>query len=179
MILPHVAKTDLPAVHAALARRGGSGRQMSALPLYHRLPRHELLRPCNRPLDPRCTGHCDTGRSTAPRARSGPLKIKISGCINACGHHHVGHIGILGLDRGGVETYRITLGGCHRGGSHRPTHRPGFSYEEIVPAIERLLKAYLDLRESEIELFIDAVQRVGHAPFKAALYSTEAHADAA
>ena len=79
----------------------------------------------------------------------GPLKIKISGCINACGHHHVGHIGILGLDRAGVENYQITLGGDgtetaaigERAG-------PGFAYDEIVPAIERLIEAYLDLRES-------------------------------
>ncbi len=79
----------------------------------------------------------------------GQMKIKISGCINACGHHHVGHIGILGLDRAGVENYQITLGGDgtetaaigERAG-------PGFAYDEIVPAIERLVRAYLDLRDA-------------------------------
>ncbi|PRY94071.1 nitrite/sulfite reductase [Donghicola tyrosinivorans] len=111
----------------------------------------------------------------------GELKIKISGCINACGHHHVGHIGILGLDRAGVENYQITLGGDHtenmvvgeRAG-------PGFSYDNIVPAIERLILAYLDLRSSADERFIDAYRRVGPAPFKAALYpEAEAKANAA
>jgi sulfite reductase (NADPH) hemoprotein beta-component len=111
----------------------------------------------------------------------GELKIKISGCINACGHHHVGHIGILGLDRAGVENYQITLGGDHtenmvvgeRAG-------PGFSYDNIVPAIERLILAYLDLRTGADERFIDAYRRVGPAPFKAALYpEAEAKANAA
>ncbi len=101
----------------------------------------------------------------------GPLKIKISGCINACGHHHVGHIGILGLDRAGVENYQITLGGDgtedavigERAG-------PGFAYDEIVPAIERLIYAYLDLRQDPSETFLDAYKRTGIEPFKAALY---------
>ena len=78
----------------------------------------------------------------------GPLKIKISGCINACGHHHVGHIGILGLDRAGVENYQITLGGDGTETANIGTRSgPGFAYDEIVPAVERLIEAYLDLRE--------------------------------
>ena len=101
----------------------------------------------------------------------GELKIKISGCINACGHHHVGHIGILGLDRAGVENYQITLGGDgtetfaigERAG-------PGFSDTEIVPAIERLVQGYLELRESDDETFLQAYRRLGADPFKAALY---------
>jgi sulfite reductase (NADPH) hemoprotein beta-component len=110
----------------------------------------------------------------------GPLKIKISGCINACGHHHVGHIGILGLDRAGVENYQITLGGDgtedavigERAG-------PGFAYDEIVPAIERIVLAYLDLREGPEETFLQAYRRVGLPPFKAALYPGEGNRDAA
>ncbi len=101
----------------------------------------------------------------------GALKIKISGCINACGHHHVGHIGILGLDRAGVENYQITLGGD---GTETATigerAGPGFAYDEIVPAIERLITAYLDHREDPDETFIEAYRRLGMAPFKAALY---------
>ena len=107
----------------------------------------------------------------------GPLKIKISGCINACGHHHLGHIGILGLDRAGVENYQITLGGDaydipaigQRAGA-------GFPAEEVVPAIDRLLRAYLELREDETERFIDAYRRLGPVPFKAALYPETADA---
>ena len=110
----------------------------------------------------------------------GPLKIKISGCINACGHHHVGHIGILGLDRAGVENYQVTLGGDgtetaaigERAG-------PGFAYDEIVPAVERLIEAYLDLRTEPGETFLAAYRRLGPEPFKAALYPAETRSDAA
>ena len=101
----------------------------------------------------------------------GPLKIKISGCINACGHHHVGHIGILGLDRAGVENYQITLGGDGTEDAVIGTRTgPGFAYDQIVPAIERIVQAYLDLRESRNETFLDAYKRVGMEPFKSALY---------
>ncbi len=110
----------------------------------------------------------------------GPLKIKISGCINACGHHHVGHIGILGLDRAGVENYQITLGGD---GTETATvgerAGPGFSADEIVPAIERLIDAYLGIRASGDETFLQTYRRLGLAPFKAALYPEKEAANAA
>jgi sulfite reductase (NADPH) hemoprotein beta-component len=110
----------------------------------------------------------------------GPLKIKISGCINACGHHHVGHIGILGLDRAGVENYQITLGGD---GSENAAigdkTGPGFAYDEIVPAIERIVHAYLEHRADPEETFLQAYRRLGLPPFKAALYGAEGEKDAA
>ncbi len=93
----------------------------------------------------------------------GQLKIKISGCINACGHHHVGHIGILGLDRAGVENYQITLGGD---GTETTTigerAGPGFSADDIVPAIERLVPAYLSPAPGRDETFLQAYRRLGH-----------------
>ena len=101
----------------------------------------------------------------------GEMKIKISGGINACGHHHVGHIGILGLDRAGVENYQVTLGGD---GTETMAvgerAAPGFSNDEIIPAIECLVGAYLDIREDASETFIEAYRRLGPDPFKAALY---------
>lgn len=101
----------------------------------------------------------------------GPMKLKISGCINACGHHHVGHIGILGLDRAGVENYQITLGGDGtQTMSLGERAGPGFSYDDITPAIERLVMAYLDLRASSDETFLETYRRLGLAPFKSALY---------
>ena len=104
----------------------------------------------------------------------GPLKIKISGCINACGHHHVGHIGILGLDRAGVENYQITLGGDGTQDAHIGTRAgPGFSYDQIVPAVERIVHAYLDLRINTEETFLDAYRRLGLTPFKEALYENK------
>ncbi len=109
----------------------------------------------------------------------GELKIKISGCINACGHHHVGHIGILGLDRAGVENYQITLGGDHtETAAIGERAGPGFSADDIVPAIERLVVGYMDLRDNDDETFIQTYRRLGAAPFKDILYPKE-KADAA
>ena len=99
------------------------------------------------------------------------MKLKISGCINGCGHHHVGHIGILGLDRAGVENYQITLGGDEGEAAALGVRAgPGFSTDEIIPAIERLVMAYLQLRKNPQEIFLQTYRRVGLAPFKAALY---------
>ena len=110
----------------------------------------------------------------------GPLKIKISGCINACGHHHVGHIGILGLDRAGVENYQITLGGTGTQDAVIGDRTgPGFAYDQIIPAIERIVKAYLSLREDPSETFLETYRRLGMSPFKEALYDDEAKRDAA
>lgn len=101
----------------------------------------------------------------------GELKIKISGCINACGHHHVGHIGILGLDRAGVENYQITLGGdASENAKIGERIGPGFSYDEIIPAIKRLIDTYLMVRLSPEERFLQTYQRTGIDIFKKALY---------
>ena len=110
----------------------------------------------------------------------GPLKIKISGCINACGHHHVGHIGILGLDRAGVENYQITLGGSGaEDAAVGERAGPGFSADDIVPAIERLVLGYLDLRSDPEETFLQTYRRLGAEPFKAILYPEKAAQNAA
>ena len=104
----------------------------------------------------------------------GPLKIKISGCINACGHHHVGHIGILGLDKAGVENYQITLGGD---GTETATigerTGPGFAAEYLVPAIETIIQTYLELRNEPEETFLSAYRRLGAEPFKNAIYAKD------
>ncbi|GBF27388.1 sulfite reductase [ferredoxin] [bacterium MnTg02] len=101
----------------------------------------------------------------------GDLKIKISGCINACGHHHAGHIGILGLEKRGQEYYQITLGGSgDENAAIGAIVGPGFSYAEVVPAVDKIVDTYMDLRE-EGETFLEAYRRVGAAPFKEALYA--------
>ncbi|AUG53308.1 nitrite/sulfite reductase [Thalassospira marina] len=100
----------------------------------------------------------------------GELKIKISGCINACGHHHVGHIGILGLDKRGKEFYQITLGGdASQDASIGKIAGAGFSEAEVVDAIESLITRYIDIRNVG-ERFIDTYRRVGMDPFKEVLY---------
>jgi sulfite reductase (NADPH) hemoprotein beta-component len=101
----------------------------------------------------------------------GELRIKISGCINACGHHHVGHIGILGVDRKGVENYQILLGGSGaEDASLAEIMGPGFDNEGIVDAVENVIGTYTDLRQTG-ERFLDTYRRVGATPFKERLYA--------
>ncbi len=101
----------------------------------------------------------------------GPLKLKISGCINACGHHHVGHIGILGVDRKNEEFYQITLGGsADENTSIGKIIGQGFSGDEITSAVETVVDTYLDIRNSSEETFLEAYRRVGETPFKERLY---------
>jgi sulfite reductase (NADPH) hemoprotein beta-component len=103
----------------------------------------------------------------------GELKIKISGCINACGHHHVGHIGILGVDKKGEEFYQITLGGsADETAALGEIIGPAFSSDRVVWAIETIIETYLRLRRGSEERFLDAYRRIGPDPFKETLYAT-------
>lgn len=101
----------------------------------------------------------------------GRLHVNMSGCINACGHHHVGHIGILGVDKKGVEYYQVTLGGAaDETAAVGDIVGPAFTEGEIVEAIDKIVQIYLDLREED-EIFIDTYRRVGVQPFKEKLYA--------
>jgi sulfite reductase (NADPH) hemoprotein beta-component len=180
VVLPHVHKSDLWALHAALKTEGlataniGLASDIIACP---GMDYCALATARSIPVAQQIATHF---QALGLEEEIGALKIKISGCINACGHHHVGHIGILGLDRAGVENYQITLGGDHTENMMIGERTgPGFAYDEIVPAIERLLRAYLDLRDDASETFLDAYRRLGAEPFKAALYPAEAARDAA
>jgi len=102
----------------------------------------------------------------------GEIRIKMSGCINACGHHHAGHIGILGVDKKGEELYQITLGGSAADdASVGKIIGPGFPAEEVVPAIEKLLDVYVEQRDGEGERFLDTLRRIGVTPFKERVYA--------
>ncbi len=102
----------------------------------------------------------------------GELTINISGCMNACGHHHVGHIGILGVDKRGKEYYQFTLGGSSdQNASLGDRTGPGFPYDEAVDAVETILNTYINVRD-EGERFLDTYRRVGMPPFKEALYGS-------
>lgn len=101
----------------------------------------------------------------------GELELNISGCMNACGHHHIGHIGILGIDKDGSEWYQVTLGGSQGNNASLGTViGPSFSAEEMPQVIEKLISVYLAQRNGE-ERFIDTVRRLGIAPFKAQVYA--------
>jgi sulfite reductase (NADPH) hemoprotein beta-component len=180
IILPHVQKNHLPQLHAALVSEGLAtanigltsdiiacpGMDFCALATAHSIPVARQI--SNRIQDLKIEHDV------------GPLKIKISGCINACGHHHLGHIGILGLERAGVENYQITLGGDATADTRIGTRTgPGFAADKIVPAIERLILGYLDLRNAADESFIQCYRRIGTAPFKEILYPQEVAKNAA
>lgn len=102
----------------------------------------------------------------------GELDLNISGCINACGHHHVGHIGILGVDKAGEEWYQITIGGDqgHQAAIGKIIG-PSFARAEVPNVVETLIKTYLELRDGDQERFVDVVRRTGLQPFKEAVYA--------
>ena len=107
----------------------------------------------------------------------GPIKIKMSGCMNGCGHHTVGHIGILGVDKKGEEWYQVTLGGsAENDASLGDRTGPSFSREDIGEAVQRIVEVYLERRDSEDETFLQTYRRVGMAPFKSRLYPAVAAA---
>ncbi|MDH5530211.1 MAG: nitrite/sulfite reductase [Paracoccaceae bacterium] len=180
VILPHVHKSDLPALHAALKTEALATANIGLVSDIIACPGMDYCALATARSIPVAQGLATHFSALGLEQEIGKLKIKISGCINACGHHHIGHIGILGLDRAGVENYQITLGGDHtenlvvgdRAG-------PGFSYDEVIPAIERLLRTYLSVRNDTDETFVETYRRLGSEPFKAALYPAEAERDAA
>ena len=171
VILPHVPREALPEIYAALHDAGLATANIGLVSDIIACPGMDYCALATARSIPIAQEIATRFDELKLEHEIGALKIKISGCINACGHHHVGHIGILGLDRAGVENYQITLGGDgtetaaigERAG-------PGFAAEEVVPAIERLIAAYLELRETPDETFLESYRRLGLAPFKSALY---------
>jgi sulfite reductase (NADPH) hemoprotein beta-component len=175
VILPHVHKSHLWSLHAALQPAGLATANIGLVSDIIACPGMDYCALATARSIPVAQGIATRFEELKLEHDVGPLKIKISGCINACGHHHVGHIGILGLDRAGVENYQITLGGDGTEDAVIGEKTgPGFAYDQVVPAIERIVLAYLELREGPGETFLDAFRRVGIEPFKAALYGEEA-----
>jgi sulfite reductase (NADPH) hemoprotein beta-component len=171
IVLPHVHKADLPAIHAALKDAGLATANIGRISDIIACPGMDYCALATARSIPIAQEIATRFDQLKLEHEVGDLKIKISGCINACGHHHVGHIGILGLDRAGVENYQITLGGDHtETAAIGQRTGPGFSADEIVPAIERIVDTYLSERDSADEAFIDTFARVGMTPFKTALY---------
>ncbi|WP_170419059.1 nitrite/sulfite reductase [Ruegeria arenilitoris] len=179
VILPHVHKSDLPAIHAKLKEHGLATANIGLISDIIACPGMDYCALATARSIPVAQQIATRFDELKLEHDIGHLKIKISGCINACGHHHVGHIGILGLDRAGVENYQITLGGdATETAAIGDRTGPGFAYDEIVPAVERIVETYLEQRTSAEETFLETYRRVGMAPFKAALYP-EARANAA
>lgn len=171
LILPHVPEAHLPAVFAALKDAGLASANVGLMSDLISCPGMDY---CDLATARSIPVAQDIARRFAELGRErdiGPIKLKISGCINACGHHHVGHIGILGLEKGGVESYQITLGGeAGKTAAIGARVGPGFGAGQILGAVETVIDTYLSTRASPDETFIETYRRVGHAPFRTALY---------
>ncbi|HEX3180957.1 MAG TPA: nitrite/sulfite reductase [Beijerinckiaceae bacterium] len=172
LVLPHVKLEDLPAVYARLHAADLATANYGLVTDIICCPGLDYCSLANARSIPIAQRLSERFADPVRQSDIGDLKIKISGCINACGHHHVGHIGILGVDRKGEEFYQITLGGsgdetCSIG----EIVGKGFSSEGVIDAVETIVDTYLKLRESPREDFLIAYRRVGEAPFQEALYA--------
>ncbi|MGR3452834.1 nitrite/sulfite reductase [Pseudooceanicola sp.] len=174
VILPHVHRSDLPTVHAALKAADLATANIGLISDIIACPGMDYCALATARSIPVAQEIAERFDALKMEHDIGPLKLKISGCINACGHHHVGHIGILGLDRAGVENYQITLGGDGtETASIGERMGPGFAYDEVTDAVERIVRAYLDQRDGPEETFLETYRRLGAEPFKEALYPKE------
>jgi sulfite reductase (NADPH) hemoprotein beta-component len=170
IVLPHVAKRDLHAVWQALREAELADANLDLISDIIACPGLDYCSLANARSIP-VAQKIATRFADMDRQRDlGELKLKISGCINACGHHHAGHIGILGVDRKGVENYQLTFGGSGAEDvSIGKIIGPGFDEDGVVDAVEKATEVYKTLREGD-ERFIDTYRRVGLEPFKEAIY---------
>ena len=169
IVLPHVAQADLPAIYRTLKSIDLATANIGLISDIIACPGMDYCALATARSIP--IAQDIALRYASREAEIGHMQIKISGCINACGHHHVGHVGILGLDKAGVENYQITLGG--RAGNDAAIGEKmgrGFNVDELMPALDRLIDAYLALRLHEGEIFAETVRRLGTVPFQEALY---------
>ncbi len=169
IVLPHVAQADLPGIYKTLQAIGLATANIGLISDIIACPGMDYCALATARSIPIAQ---DIALRYADReAEIGHMQIKISGCINACGHHHVGHVGILGLDKAGVENYQITVGGsAGNDAAIGEKMGRGFSVDELMPALDRLIEAYLSLRLNKDETFLAAVKRLGTIPFQEALY---------
>jgi sulfite reductase (NADPH) hemoprotein beta-component len=170
IVLPHVAKRDLYAMWQALVAAELADANLDLVSDIIACPGLDYCSLANARSIPIAQKIAERFADPARQRDIGELKLKISGCINACGHHHAGHIGILGVDKKGTENYQLLLGGSGAEDvSLGKITGPGFDEDGIVDAIERTIERYRDLR-SDGERFIDTYRRVGFDPFKEAIY---------
>jgi sulfite reductase (NADPH) hemoprotein beta-component len=171
IIFPHVRLDDLPTVFAALDEANLATANAGLVTDIIACPGLDYCALANARSIPVAQRISERFASQARQTEIGELKIKISGCINACGHHHVGHIGILGVEKKGEEFYQLSLGGSgDEQASVGEIIGHGFSSAEVVDAVETLVDTYLKHRQSPQENFLAAYRRLGQAPFKEALY---------
>ncbi|NIJ07083.1 sulfite reductase (NADPH) hemoprotein beta-component [Sphingomonas vulcanisoli] len=171
VVLPHVHMGDLAEVWAALTAAGLATPNLDLISDIIACPGLDYCSLANARSIPLAQKLSERFADMDRQRDLGEVKLKISGCINACGHHHAGHIGILGVDRKGEENYQLSFGGS--GAEDASVGRiigPGFSEDGVVDAVETALETYRSLR-TEGERFLDTYRRIGAEPFKAAIYA--------
>lgn len=174
IVLPHIALDDLHAIYQRLQRAGLATANESLITDMIVCPGLDYCNLANARSIPVGQDIQKVFADPAYQRDIGKLHINISGCINACGHHHVGHIGILGVDRKGQEFYQISLGGrADEKAAIGEIAGKALSQEEIPAAIKQIIETYRSHRTSKDERFIDTLERIGHAPFKEAIYAAD------
>ncbi|MBB5538118.1 nitrite/sulfite reductase [Rhizobium giardinii] len=175
VIFPHVALADLEPLYRGLVAQGLATANAGLITDIIACPGLDYCALANARSIPLAQEISNRFGNPDKQAEIGELKIKISGCINACGHHHVGHIGLLGVEKKGAELYQITLGGSgDENTSIGEIIGRGFEPEKVTDAVETIVNTYLGLRKDSSEIFLDAYRRVGPQPFKDALYGGSA-----
>ena len=172
LVLPHVAQRDLAALWRALDAIGVATPNVGLVSDIIACPGLDYCSLANTRSIPVAQELSRRFRDPALARDLGRLHINISGCINACGHHHVGHIGILGVEKNGEEFFQITLGG--RGDEHAQLGAllgPAVPYAQVADVIEDIVAAYVELRERPNEIFLETVKRIGVEPFKERVYA--------
>ncbi len=171
LVLPHVKQSDLPALFAELEKVGLASDNINLISDIICCPGMDFCALATARSIPISQAIAERFSDPERQRTIGEMQIKISGCINACGHHHVGHIGILGLEKAGVEFYQVKLGGdASENAAVGKVTGPGFSQEELLDGIENIVELYLEKREDG-ERFLDTYNRIGMAPFKEVLYA--------
>ena len=170
LVLPHVERERLPALFDRLATAGLASSNIGLLSDIIACPGLDYCALANARSIPIAEQITERFADRDRLELIGEMQIKISGCINACGHHHVGHIGILGVDRKGEEHYQVQIGGsATEDAALGKILGRGFSADEVVDVVEKIVDTYLDLRTPG-EVFIDTYRRVGQDPFKERVY---------
>ncbi|HWS06209.1 MAG TPA: nitrite/sulfite reductase [Xanthobacteraceae bacterium] len=173
LVLPHVAQRDLPALWRELDAIGVATPNVNLVSDIISCPGLDYCSLANARSIPIAQEITRRFRNHELARDLGRLHINISGCINACGHHHVGHIGILGVEKNGEEFYQITLGGkADENATLGTLIGPAVPYAQVADVVEDIAAAYLELRQRPDELFIDTVKRTGVEPFRERVYAT-------
>ncbi len=173
LVLPHVAQRDLPALWRALDGIGVAMPNVNLVSDIISCPGLDYCSLANARSIPIAQEITRRFHNLDLQRDLGRLHVNISGCINACGHHHVGHIGILGVEKNGEEFYQITLGGkADENATLGTLIGPAVPYAQVADVVEDIAAAYLELRQRPDELFIDTVKRTGVEPFRERVYAT-------